>query len=185
MIWNWLFHRKSVREILKQVAKLLPLKDFEFNRYTSPAVRGDYFGFRITLEGASKKGLPTKAKGFRFLATIDLPQAIEPRVFLSHEKRKTSFKPVANLKLVTANHARFNQNFLLLASNEKKAAHVFQPYLCGKVTALAANDWQLDVHDETAHFELWQPTLNAHHLCEVLKVVGEVLNALLVATATV
>lgn len=174
MFWNWLFHRRSILEVLKQVAKFLPLKDFRFYRLPVPTVVGDYFGFPLTLEG-SRRG-----KGYRFLATLELPQTLSERFFLCHEQRKTSFKPIANLKLVSIPHARFNQKYLLLASDEAKAQAVFQEYLSSKFAAIASSDWQLDVHKNLAHLELLEVRLNHALLCEVLKVVAECLNVLLV-----
>lgn len=175
MFLNWFFHRKTIQEVLRQVAGLLSLKNLKLSNYPSPTLTGDYFGFSITLEGSKKK------MGFRFLATITLPNILNNRVFLTHEGRKTSFKPVASLKLVTTPNARFNQNFLLLAEEEEKARSVFQSYLCGKIVSLALNNWQLDVSNEEAHLELWQKNLNTNNLCEVLKILFECLNALLVS----
>lgn len=174
MFWRYFFHRKSVLEILKQVADVLPLKNFKLHRLPVPTVVGDYFGFSITLEGARK------GEGFRFLATIELPKILTWRLFICHEKRKTSFKPIANLKLVTTHLAKFNQNFLLLSSDEEKAKAVFQPYLCGKITALQAADCELDVYGKRAHLELVEQRLNYSVLCELLRVVAECLNVLLV-----
>lgn len=175
---SWFFwnpFRRSVIETLKEVEKRLPLKEVGFSRYPVPTITGNYFGFKIILEGGRRK------KEFRFLATIELPQSLQQRVFLAHEKRKTPFKSVASLKLVSTPNARLNQTFLLLAGDEAKAKAVFQPYLCGRIVALENQDWQFDAHAETAHLELWQMRLNAFQLSEVLKVVAECLNALLTA----
>lgn len=176
--WFWNPFRRSAIEILREIEKTLPLKEGKISKYPIPTLAGAYFGFRIILEGAPKNG-------FRCSATIALPQRFEERLFLAHEARKTSLKPIASLKLVSAPNAYFNQDYLLLASQEDFAQRVFQPYLCGKIVALPAGQvWQVDVHHDTAHFELWQKRLNVSALCEVLKVVIECLNALLVAEGT-
>lgn len=173
--WFWNPFRRSAVEILREIEKTLPLKEGKISRFPIPTLTGHYFGFKITLEGAPKKG-------FHCLATMALPQNFRERLFLAHEARKTSLKPIASLKLVTVPHAAFNQNYLLLASRETFAQRVFQPYLCSKMTALPlGQEWQVDVHGETAHFELWQKRLNVSALCEVLKVIVECLNALLVS----
>lgn len=172
MFWTWLFHRRSILEVLNQAAKFLPLKNFQCRHLPVPTLVGDYFGFPITLEGSRKK------EGYRFLATIELPHEMSWRLFLCHEKRKTSFKPVASLSLVTTPHARFNQTYLLLASDEAKAQAVFQTYLCGKFAALTNSNWQLDVHKNLAHLELLEPRLNHALLCDLIKVIVECLNTL-------
>lgn len=177
MFWNWLLNRRSVLDALRQTAKLLPLKNVQWHRFPVPTVVGDYFGFPLLLEGARKK------EGYRFLATIELPQKLTERHFLMHERRKASFKPIANLKWVTTTNARFNQNYLLLASDEAKGQAIFQNYLCGRIAALPVLDWQLDIHGERAHFEILEPRLNASLLGEILKTGVEVLNAVMVAEA--
>lgn len=176
MFWKWFLHRRSILEVLKQVGRFLPLKNFQYRRLPVPTLVGDYFGFPLTLEGNRKK------EGYRFLATIELPHPLAWRLFLCHEKRKTSFKPVASLKLVTTLHARFNQTYLLLASDEAKAQAIFQTYLCGKFATLTNSNWQLDVHKNLAHLELLEWRLNHTLLCDVLRVVTECLNSLLVGT---
>ncbi|MBI4124799.1 MAG: hypothetical protein HY466_02570 [Deltaproteobacteria bacterium] len=177
MIWNWFLKRRSILELLRQVAAGLPLKEVRVHRLPSPTVAGEYFGFPLVLEGSRKK------EGYRFLATVALPQKLSGRIFLMHERRKASFKPVASLKWVTTTHARFNQNYLLLASDEARGQAVFQNYLCGRITALPVFEWEMDIHGEAAHFEILEPRLNASQLCEVLKMGVEVLNAVLVAEA--
>lgn len=176
MIQRWLFHRRSVLEVLVEIEKSLPLRNACRQKLPMPLVAGDYFGFQLTLEGGKRK------EGYRFLGTIVLPKPVTHRVFLAHEKRKTSLKPVADLKLVSTPHALFNQNYLLLASDEAWGARLFQSYLCGKLAALPAGAvWQLDVHEEEAHLELSEQRLNAAHLCEVLRAVMEVLNVFICA----
>lgn len=177
MIWNWFLKRRSILDLLGQTAKLLALKEVKIHRLPSPGLAGDYFGFPLVLEGSRRK------EGCRFLAAVELPQKLAERYFLIHERRKASFKPVASLKWVTTTHARFNQNYLLMASDEAKGRAVFQNYLCGRVAALPVLEWQLDIHGETAHFEIVEPSLNASHLCEVLKTGVEILNAVLTAEA--
>lgn len=173
-IYFWKGHpiRLSVAQILQNVAAVLPLKNPELKKYPSPTIVGEYFGFRMALEGGFKN---------RFLATIELPKLFNGRIFIQSEERKTSLKPIAELKLVSTPVEKFNQHFLLLASDEKLGQAVFQPYLCEKILSLSETNWQLDVQGKEAHFEVWQPILSGSSLSELFKVVVECLNALLVA----
>ncbi|MDO8526859.1 MAG: hypothetical protein Q7T03_04120 [Deltaproteobacteria bacterium] len=165
------------------MVELLPLKDPVFKKYPVFTLSGNYFGFQLALEGGIKKERHGREKGFRFLATLGLPKKISGRIFIQHESRKTSLKPIAGLKLVSTSSVSFNEHFLLLASDEKMAKASFQPYLCEKISMLSECNWQLDIHGTEAHFEVWQAVSNAPALAELLKVVIEILNATLVASA--
>lgn len=171
----------SVFEILQQVGRQLGLKEEMVRKYPVPAMRGIYFGFPLSMDGMAKKRRLDGRRGYRFVATLSLPQQLQLRLFLTHEKRKTSLKPIANLKWVTTSVPQFNESFLLLANPVPRAAAVFQPYLCEKILSLSELDWQLDAHGTVAHFEVWQEVLNAAVLVELLKVVVECLNALILS----
>lgn len=173
-------HRLSVTETLSQFISLLPLQEARLQKYPMPTVTGNYFGFRISLEGNAKKQEANRKKGFRFLATVELPKALSARIFLQEEGRKTSFKPIADLKWVPTEIEGFQKKFLLLASDEVRARAVFQPYLCRKILSLSETHWQLDAQKSEAHFEVWQEVLNSASLSDLLRVVVEVLNYLVV-----
>lgn len=172
--------RRSVAETLIHFGEALSLAHRHFKQVPIPTLSGDYFGFRISIEGSHKKQ-QGKRSGFRFLATIELPKNFKGRVFVQSEQRKTSLKPIAELKLVSTSLEPFNQRFLLLADDERMGLAAFQPYLCEKILALTESNWQMDVHDRAAHLELWQEILNSASLAELFKVIFESLNALLVA----
>lgn len=171
----------SIKEVLQLLAEKLPLKNPRLQRYPSPTLVGDYFGYRVTLEGTPKKISHHTGIKTRFLGTLSLPKYFGPRIFLQTEKLKASLKPIAGLKLVETTHGGFNQYFLLLASDPSLAKVVFQPYLCGKFFNFSELDWKLDVQGKEAHFELWQTEASFGTLCEIIKLMIEFLNALLVA----
>lgn len=179
-LWKVRPHRLSVTETLSQFISLLPLQEARLQKYPMPTVVGNYFGFRLALEGNAKKQEANRKKGFRFLATLELPKALSVRIFLQGEGRKTSFKPIADLKWVATETEGFQKKFLLLASDESRARAVFQPYLCQKILALSETHWQLDAQKSEAHFEVWQEVLNSASLSDLLRVVIEVLHSFVV-----
>lgn len=179
----WYFWKRrplqlSVVETLQQVALLLALKETNLQKYPNPILTGNYFGFRIAVEGSPKKEKQARERGFRFLTNFSLPKKIGERIFLLNEKRNTSFKPIAELGLVHSQVAEFDRKFLLLSSDVALAQSVFQPYLCEKILSLSESHWQLDVHEATAHFEVWQSALNAQTLSRLLETIAECLNSI-------
>ncbi len=166
----------SVGTVLKRTAELLSLKEVRFKKYPMPTVSGDYFGYRIALEGPSKKK-------HRFLATLLLPKPCATRLFLQSEKRKTSLKPIADLKWITTGDPRFDSHFLLLAGEAPIAQAIFQAYLCGKILELSSKNWQIDIFKNEAHVELEQEILDAASLAETLKVIVEICNAAVVKSS--
>ncbi|MDP2600119.1 MAG: hypothetical protein Q8P84_05215 [Deltaproteobacteria bacterium] len=157
--------------ILAEVAQRLGLTDVVLKKYPSPVLKGKWSCYKISLERALRKKS-------RFLAIIDLPQKIPFRIFIQSEKRKTSLKPIAELKLVTTGYNLFDAAFLLLAGEPAVAQAVFQPYLCGKILSQNLKDWQMDIHDREAHLDLRMESLEAKSIAELLKVLFEILNAL-------
>lgn len=137
-----------------------------------PTLVGHYFGFRLTLEGSVKKSQ-------RFLATLELPKAVSLRLFLLQEELKTSFKPIAQLSLVTTGVKKFNEDYLLMADDLGKAKIIFQPYLCEKILSLGSQVWKLDVHGKEAHLEVHQAILQLSDLAHLINVIAELLNDLL------
>ena len=81
----------------------------------------------------------------------------------------------------TTNFEKFDQHFLLMASDEKMGKAVFQPYLCERILTVGQTNWQLDVQAKEAHLDIRQPILDGKALSELFKVIVECLNALLVA----
>lgn len=181
----WFLRRRPLRQsvllMLHSVSQGMPLADAVFKKYPIPTVSGHYFGYRMALEGSIKKDRPHKERGFRFLATVELPKPLEGRIFLQHESRKTSLKPIAGLKLVKTGVARFDEHFLLLSGSERLARAAFQPYLCEKMMALPILSWQVDAHGKEAHFEIWQAMSDAQTLPVFFRTAVEMLNSLVVA----
>lgn len=172
--WRWRSNL-TVAEILQAVADQLHLKEFSLRKYPVPLLQGIYFGYRFSLEGVVRK------KGYRFRATIELPKLLRARIFLSHEQRKTSFKPIAQLNWIPTGIPKFDESFLLLSNDEKRAKNVFQSYLCEKILTLSETNWQMDVSGKEAYFELFKEFLNPTVLAELLTVVMECLNNLMVS----
>ncbi|MBI5299686.1 MAG: hypothetical protein HY877_05270 [Deltaproteobacteria bacterium] len=175
--------KRALLETLHHIAEYLPLKEAVFQKFPIPTAAGDYFGFQLIVEGGVKKEKRNKEEGFRFLTTIELPKRFKGRIFLQNERRKTSLKPIAGLKLVHTSVKKFDEQFLLLADDEELAGSVFQPYLCEKIISIPETHWQLDVHRKEAHFEVWQAFLNAKNIAELLRLVVETLNAALVRSS--
>lgn len=173
----WKYHpiHLSVVEILQNVAHQLHIKDFALRKYPIPLLQGIYFGYRFSLEGGGRK------KGYRFRARIELPKSLSFRIFLSHEQRKTSFKPISQLNWIPTGIQKFDDSFLLLSNDEKRAKNVFQSYLCEKILTVSETNWQMDVSGTEAHFEVWKEFLNPTVLAELISVVIECLNALTVS----
>lgn len=177
----WYFWKRhplhlSFVEILEETAKILKLQEVKIQKYPAPTLVGHYYGFRIALEGGSK----------RFLAAVTLPKPLGFRVFLQNEKQKTKFKPIADLKLVTTGFLPFDQQFLLLSDDEKKAKAVFGPYLCGKILSASETDWKMDVEKKEAHLEIRaSSSFSATALGEWLQVSLETLNDLVLSESGV
>lgn len=173
----WYFWKRhpihlSFLGILEETAALLKLQEVKVQKYPVPTLVGMFYGFRIALEGGSK----------RYLATVTLHQPLGFRLFLQNEKQKTKFKPIADLKLVTTGHLPFDQQFLLLSDDEKKAKTVFGPYLCGKIMSASETDWKMDVEKKEAHLEIWaSSSLSATRLSEWLQLSFETLNDLVLS----
>lgn len=175
--------RRSLLQALHHVAEFLPLQATRFQQIPRPVAAGDHYGFQITMEVGLKKEKRNGERGFRFLAAIALPKRFEGRIFLQNERRKTSLKPLSGLKLAHTPVQKFNETFLLLASDPASAEAVFQLYLCEKILSVSETHWQVDIHGREAHFEMWQAFLNAKNIAELLRLVLECLNALLVRSA--
>lgn len=178
-VWYfWKRHpiHRSFLGILEETAALLKLQEAKIQKYPVPTLVGMFYGFRIALEGGSK----------RYLATVTLTKPLNFRVFLQGEKLKTKFKPIADLKLVTTGHLAFDQQFLLLSDDEKKCRAVFGPYLCGKILSAAGRDWKMDVEKKEAHLEIWaSSSLSATALSEWLQLSFETLNDLVLSESGV
>ena len=67
-----------------------------------------------------------------------------------------------------------------MASDEKKAKAIFQPYLRRRLLNLKDPHWLLDVSGEEAHLEIRVATLNSRDIMRSLRLVGEILNTLMV-----
>ena len=126
---KWGHDHGSVSEIFDHLKTILPLKETTIKKYPLPTIVGTYFGYRISMDGSSKKRKGDHQPGYRFLATIELPKHLSMRLFLLHEQRKTSLKSIAGLSLVPTGIEKFDNAFLLLSSDKPKAAAVFQNYL--------------------------------------------------------
>ena|SRR3989338_10398159 len=161
--------------ILQQAAKHLSLTDVVFKKYPAPILKGEYCGYKIALEGGLRKK-------DRFLAIIELPEPVSERIFIQSEKRKTSLKPIARLKLAATGDGGFDGTFLVLASSPALARAVFQPYLREKILSLSLKDWQMDVHGGEAHLDLRMESPDAGSLAALLSVVFELLNGLSAAS---
>lgn len=172
---RWNRAHLTLREILQQTGEILTLKNPSFHRYPTPMISGDYFGHHLTLEGRMKQGL------IRFLVTITLPHSVFFRLFLLHEERKTSLKPIAGLKLVTTLSPEFNHRFLVLSDRPDLCGVLFREYLCEKLLSLREQNWQVDVSGNEAHIEIHPETLNSLTLASCLKGQFELLNNMMVA----
>lgn len=174
-IARWNRAHLTLRAILQQSGERLHLKNPRFHRYPTPMISGDYFGHHLAVEGRMRQGL------IRFLVTITLPHPLFFRLFLLHEERKTSLKPIAGLKLVTTLSPEFNHRFLVLSDRPDLCGVLFREYLCEKLLGLREQNWQLDVSGSEAHIEIHQETLDARTLTSCLKGQFELLNNMLVA----
>lgn len=179
--WRWRDLHHPVRETLRNVAALLRLENAHYKNYPTPMMLGDFFGFHLTLEGHSKKAKSARKKGYCFLAAVEIPHPLKMRTFILHEQRKTSLKPIAELKWVHTPLEAFDKEFLLLSDNTKKAEMIFREYLCGKILSLSEMDWQLDISGKEAHFEVWQSHLSPKSLAALIEVIVETANLMTVA----
>lgn len=174
--WRWQRAHETLRETLQQVVELLHLKNAKYQRYPTPMISGDYFGHHLTVDGSFNKG-------HRFIVTVALPHRVSFRLFLLHEDRKTSLKPIAGLKLVTTPCEPFNHRFLVLSNRPDLCGAVFREYVCEKLLLLQEQNWQLDIFDCEAHIEIHQETPDARSLTSCLNAHFELLNNMLVANS--
>lgn len=180
-LFAWFLRRRGRRQDLcayfQDVSAALALTECAFQKYPVPAVSGKYFGFRLSLEGRSNR--KNKTHPYKIKGVVHLPQKIEERIYLHHESRPASFKPIATLQLVHTHVEHFDRQFLLLASNEHWVHAIFQPYLCQRFLSLQDPPWILDLQQEEAHLEFQLKTLDSAALSKSLQVVVECLNTVL------
>ena len=185
LLWRyWRRHiHRGLWECLSEVAQQMPLAEVKLHRYPLPAAAGKYFGFQILLEGVANRG--HSSRPYKIRGVIPLPQKIDERIYLLHESRPGSLKPIATLELVHTGHDVFDRQFVLLthrapAAQASAAQALFGPYLCEKFLALKEPPWLLDIHGGQAHLEFQVRELDSAGLCQSLQVVVEALNTWLI-----